>query len=69
MFESGQILQKRYQLQQSLGRSPLGRQTWLAIDSAMNPPEPVILKLLVFTEMQWQDLKLFEREAHDGVEQ
>jgi serine/threonine protein kinase len=63
MFEPGQILQERYQLQQSLGRPPQGRQTWLAIDSAMNPSEQVILKLLVFTEMQWHDLKLFEREA------
>lgn len=63
MFESGQVLQTRYQLQHRLGRSPQGRQTWLATDSATNPPEAVILKLLVFTEMQWHDLRLFEREA------
>ena len=63
MFESGQILQERYQLQHSLGRSPQGRQTWFATDSATDPPEAVILKLLVFTEMQWHDLRLFEREA------
>jgi serine/threonine protein kinase len=63
MFRSGQILQERYQLQHRLGRSPQARQTWLALDSATSPPETVILKLLVFTEMQWHDLRLFEREA------
>jgi serine/threonine protein kinase len=63
MFTSGQVLQERYQLQHRLGRSPQARQTWLASDSAKSPPETVILKLLVFTEMQWHDLRLFEREA------
>ncbi len=63
MFKSGQVLQERYQLQHRVGRSPQARQTWLASDSATSPPETVILKLLVFTEMQWHDLKLFEREA------
>jgi serine/threonine protein kinase len=63
MFKSGQVLQERYQLQHRLGRSPQARQTWLASDSATSPPETVILKLLVFTEMQWHDLRLFEREA------
>jgi serine/threonine protein kinase len=63
MFTSGQVLQERYQLQHRLGRSPQARQTWLASDSATSPPETVILKLLVFTEMQWHDLRLFEREA------
>jgi serine/threonine protein kinase len=63
MFKSGQVLQDRYQLHHRLGRSPQARQTWLASDSATSPPETVILKLLVFTEMQWHDLRLFEREA------
>ena len=63
MFESGQLLQERYQLQQPLGRSPQARQTWLATDLATDLHELVVIKLLVFTEMQWQDLKLFEREA------
>jgi serine/threonine protein kinase len=63
MFESGQLFQERYQLQHKLGRSPQGRQTWLAVDSATNPPERVVLKLLVFSEMKWHELKLFEREA------
>jgi serine/threonine protein kinase len=63
MFESGQLLQERYQLQQPLGRSPQARQTWLATDLATDLHELVVIKLLVFTDMQWQDLKLFEREA------
>lgn len=64
MFESGQLLQERYQLQQPLGRSPQARQTWLATDLATDLHELVVIKLLVFTEIQqWQDLKLFEREA------
>lgn len=63
MFETGQILQERYQLQQPLGRSPQVRQSWLAIDLDTDLHELVVIKLLVFTEMQWHDLKLFEREA------
>lgn len=63
MFESGQLLQERYQLQHPLGRSPQARQTWLATDLATDLHELVVIKLLVFTEMQWHDLKLFEREA------
>ncbi|MBD1866752.1 serine/threonine protein kinase [Cyanobacteria bacterium FACHB-471] len=63
MFASGQLLQERYQLQQPLGRSPQARQTWLATDLATDLHELVVIKLLVFTQMQWQDLKLFEREA------
>lgn len=63
LFKAGQILQERYQLQHTLRRSPQSRQTWLAKDLATDSDELVIVKLLVFTEMQWQDLKLFEREA------
>ncbi|MEL7246366.1 MAG: serine/threonine-protein kinase, partial [Cyanobacteria bacterium J06573_2] len=41
-----------------------GRQTWLAEDISIQPAETVILKFLSFGEnFQWQDLKLFEREA------
>lgn len=63
MLESGQVLNVRYQLQQKLGQSA-GRQTWLASDLS-NPSEPrVIVKLLAFgDQVQWEDLKLFEREA------
>ena len=64
MLQPQQILQDRYQLQQQLGQIVAGRQTWLANDLAVQPPEPVVLKLLICGEsMQWHDLKLFEREA------
>ncbi|GAP96954.1 serine/threonine protein kinase [Leptolyngbya sp. NIES-2104] len=64
MFQANQVLQERYQLQHPLGRSFQARQTWLATDLATDVYELVVIKLLVFTEIQqWQDLKLFEREA------
>lgn len=63
MLEAKQILQKRYQLKQKLGQNT-GRQTWQAEDTAAFPAEPVIVKLLAFDpQMQWNHLKLFEREA------
>ncbi|MBD2120647.1 serine/threonine protein kinase [Trichocoleus sp. FACHB-262] len=75
MMQAGQILQGRYQLQQPLGQ-PSGqtsqqnaaRQTWLAIDLASNQatetPKPVVIKLLGFNpQLQWDNWKLFEREA------
>ncbi|MBP0011704.1 MAG: protein kinase [Roseofilum sp. SBFL] len=50
------------QLHRKLGRTAAGRQTWLATDLRVN--EPVTLKLLAFNpQMQWDELKLFEREA------
>lgn len=56
-----QVLQ-RYELQRQLGRTAAGRQTWLANDLQSN--EQVTLKLLAFSpHMQWEELKLFEREA------
>ncbi len=62
MLEPGKILQERYQLQQLLGRTAPGRKTWLAFD--LNTQEKVIVKLLAFSpEMQWEEFKLFEREA------
>lgn len=55
------LLQSRYRLQQSLGQNA-GRQTWLAEDSMTQAT--VVVKLLAFSpQMQWDDLKLFEREA------
>lgn len=64
MFNSGQILQERYQLQKQLGHTMTGRQTWLAEDLDNASHELVILKLLVFSnELNWDDVKLFEREA------
>jgi serine/threonine protein kinase/ribosomal protein L17 len=63
MLVAEQILQKRYQLKQQLGNNP-GRQTWLALDLATEPRQSVIVKLLPFRpQTQWDDLKLFEREA------
>jgi serine/threonine protein kinase len=62
MLQAQQVLQERYQLQQQLGRTAAGRQTWLAKDLQSN--ERVTLKLLAFApQMQWEELKLFEREA------
>jgi serine/threonine protein kinase len=64
MLQGSQILQERYQLKQQLGRNA-GRQTWLATDIAASPAEEfAIVKLLAFSpQMQWDDFKLFEREA------
>lgn len=63
MLQPEQILHNRYQLKQQLGQLA-GRQTWLAQDLAVQPAQPVVLKLLICGEsMQWNDLRLFEREA------
>ncbi|HEY9860729.1 MAG TPA: protein kinase [Candidatus Obscuribacterales bacterium] len=71
MLEPEQVLHIRpgtpneshYRLKQELGQTA-GRQTWLAEDLAAQPPEPVVIKLLAFgDQVQWDDLKLFEREA------
>ncbi len=63
MLQAEQVLQNRYQLKQKLGHNA-GRQTWLAEDLHTTPAESVIVKLLAFGgEVQWDDLKLFEREA------
>ncbi len=63
MLQTTQILQGRYQLQRQLGNNA-GRQTWLAKDIKASPAEPVTVKLLAFSpQMQWDDFKLFEREA------
>lgn len=56
-----QIVNRRYQLQHKLGERP-ARQTWLARDTETN--SLVVIKLLASSsQMQWNDLKLFEREA------
>jgi serine/threonine protein kinase len=63
MLQAQQVLLERYQLQQSLEYNA-GRQTWLAQDCSTIPSHPVIIKLLAFSpQMQWDELKLFEREA------
>jgi serine/threonine protein kinase len=54
-------LQNRYQLKKRLGANG-GKQTWLTEDLAANTE--VTVKALYFGQgMEWQDLKLFEREA------
>ncbi|MBV6626973.1 MAG: serine/threonine protein kinase [Rivularia sp. (in: Bacteria)] len=63
MLEITQIFQQKYQLKEKLAQNA-GRQTWLAEDISLEPAKTVILKFLPFGEQfQWQDLKLFEREA------
>ncbi|AFY38136.1 serine/threonine protein kinase [[Leptolyngbya] sp. PCC 7376] len=62
-MESGRVLNKRYQLVTQMGRNA-GRQTWLAKDLGSPQQESVTIKLLTFGgDVQWQALKLFEREA------
>lgn len=62
-MQPDQILCDRYQLQHLLGKAP-GRQTWLAYDLSKQPAEAVVVKLLAFLEVQqWDDFRLFEREA------
>ncbi len=56
-----QILNERYQIQQELGRQT-ARRTFLAED--LETQQKVVIKLLLLGEdFDWQDLKLFEREA------
>ncbi|MEQ9372171.1 MAG: serine/threonine-protein kinase [Coleofasciculus chthonoplastes F3-SA18-01] len=63
MLQLPDVVHQRYQLQQKLGQNA-SRQTWLAMDLSAQPSQPVILKLLAFNpQMQWEDWKLFEREA------
>lgn len=63
MLEPEYILHDRYQLKEKLGHNA-SRQTWLAEDIQASPPERAIVKLLSFGgDVQWDDLKLFEREA------
>ncbi len=55
------ILQGRYEIQRQL-RKHAGRQTLLARD--LQTQELVVIKLLTFgSDFEWQDLKLFAREA------
>ena len=63
MWEAGKVIKERYQLRERLG-SNKGRQTWLAQDLGAEASELVIVKLLTFGgNIQWDDVKLFEREA------
>ena len=63
MLNPQHILNGRYKLRQQLGQNA-GRQTWLAEDLETQPQELVVVKLLAFSpQMQWEEFKLFEREA------
>jgi serine/threonine protein kinase len=56
-----QLLRDRYQLQKILGQNA-GRQTWLALDTQSQ--NQVVVKLLTFSDrVQWDQVRLFEREA------
>ncbi|WP_373537041.1 serine/threonine protein kinase [Microcoleus sp.] len=58
---SGKILAERYEVQRQLGKQT-GRQTLLARD--LQTQELVVIKqLFLGSDFEWQDLKLFEREA------
>lgn len=62
MFKAGETFLDCYQLKQQLGRTASGHQTWLAVDQRSQ--EDVTIKLLAFSpQIQWEELKLFEREA------
>ena len=61
MLKTKQIIGDRYELLLQFGNNS-GRQTWLAKDIQLS--QKVILKLLAFNpKMQWEEFKLFEREA------
>lgn len=65
MLQVEQILHDRYQIQRLLGHNGI-RQTWLGKDLQATDAEHslVVVKLLAFGgSVQWDDLKLFEREA------
>ncbi|PAX53541.1 serine/threonine protein kinase [Brunnivagina elsteri] len=67
MLELGQILGNRYKLEKKLGQDT-SRQTWLATSldsqSQTEKTEQVVLKLLTLSpQIQWDEQKLFEREA------
>lgn len=62
MLQKEQIFHNRYQIKKQLGQNA-ARQTWLAQD--LQKDQPVVVKFLAFSpQMQWQELKLFEREAN-----
>jgi len=63
MLEPQTIVNQRYQLERQLGQNA-GRETWLAKD-IQKESELVVVKFLAFGgNVQWEDLKLFEREAN-----
>ncbi|MEC4987087.1 MAG: serine/threonine-protein kinase, partial [Oscillatoria sp. PMC 1076.18] len=61
MLQTKQTIGSRYQLEEQLSDNA-GRQTWIATD--IHNSATIIVKLLAFSpQMQWDEFKLFEREA------
>ncbi|MEO0867036.1 MAG: protein kinase, partial [Cyanobacteria bacterium J06642_11] len=61
-MKTDKLLHSRYQIQQELNCKP-GRKTLLATD--VQTQNRVVVKILQFHQLfQWDDLKLFEREAN-----
>jgi serine/threonine protein kinase len=61
MMTTDTVLTDRYQIEELLSQKA-GRRTFLAKD--LQSQVPVIIKLLRFGDgFEWDDLKLFEREA------
>lgn len=57
----GELFGERYRIERLLGKRS-GRRTYLARD--LKTMQPVVIKRLIFGEdFEWDDLKLFEREA------
>lgn len=58
---NSEIFNQRYQVQRELGRQT-GRRTFLALD--LHSSQQVVIKILYLgQDFDWQDLKLFQREA------
>ena len=63
MLKTGDILQQRYQISEKLGHN-IAHEVWLARDIQIKPTESVVVKVLLTGGMtQWDEFKLFEREA------
>lgn len=63
MLKTGDILQERYEIKEKLGNN-IAHQVWLARDIQIKPTDLVVVKvLLTGGATQWDEFKLFEREA------
>ena len=63
MLKTGDILQKRYQIEEKLGHN-IAHEVWLARNIQIKPTESVVVKVLSTGGVtQWDEFKLFEREA------
>ena len=63
MLKTGDILQQRYEIKEKLGHN-IAHEVWLARDIQIKPTESVVVKILSTGGVtQWDEFKLFEREA------